>query len=738
MMNLNNPALMNQGGPQSQGINVDPSQMDPLSQMQVGMAQPAPQELTPAPDTLARRLESKNIAEDLDEDLLTKIGDQCKRGYEADLASRSTWEKSLEEWTKLAIQVKEDKSYPWPGASNIKFPLLSTAAMQFSARAYPTLIPSDNKPVKCRVIGKDPQGIKASRAFRVSDHMSYQLTEEMPYWDEDMDRLLIVLSIAGTCFKKTYYCPLDEVNESCLVLPKDLVVNYWTRQIEKADRISHKIWMTKNKLKERVNAKLFRDVDLGEPSIEETVDDRTVNRGLTVGEEDTTTPYLFIEQHTWYDLDEDGYAEPYIVTFDLKSGEILRITARFDEEGIKTNDDGDLIKIEPIQYFTKYGFIPNPDGGFYDLGFGALLAPLNESANTVVNQLVDAGSLSNLQTGFISKGLRLKLGESRFQPGEWKAVNATGEDLKKGIFPLPVRDPSQVLFQLLQLLITSTKELASVAEIFVGKMPGQNTPASTTMASIEQGMKVFTAIFKRVYRSFTKELRKIYRLNKLYIDPQKYQDILDDPASVQDYSGSENDIVPSADPQAISDTVKQMKAEALLQLMQTGALDNNEVVKRVLEAQGQPDIEALINKEPPPPSPEQQKMQMEMQMKQQDGQMKAQEMQMKLQVEQQMAQIQMQVEQTKLQIEQMKFELEKQKAQFEMQKLGMEMNMDQQSMQMKQQGEVQKMQFDQVKGQAKMESDLRMMDHKEKLAKRGESSGNKQGRVSTVEGKSGN
>ena len=408
-MNFMNQANMMQGGQQLPGTNgavaPDPSQMPMMSQMQLGMQPPQPEPPQAAPDSLSRRLNTTNIAEDLDEKRLIEIGEDCKKGYEADLTSRAAWEKDLEEWTKLAIQVKETKTFPWPNASNIKFPLLSTAAMQFSARAYPTLIPSDNKPVKVRVIGKDPQGLKASRAFRVGEHMSYQLTEEMPYWEEDMDRLLIILSIAGTCFKKTYYDSLDEVNESCLVLPKDLVVNYWTRQLEKADRVSQKIWMTKNKYMERVNAKLFLDVDLGKPKDEETVSDRKTNRSFIANDEDFTTPYLFIEQHTWLDLDDDDYAEPYVVTFDYSTGKVLRIVARFDEDGIKTNDEGKLVKIEPIQYFTKYGFIPNPDGGFYDIGFGALLGPLNESANTVVNQLVDAGSLSNLQSGFIAIGV---------------------------------------------------------------------------------------------------------------------------------------------------------------------------------------------------------------------------------------------------------------------------------------------------------------------------------------------
>lgn len=670
MMNLNSPVSTMQGEMPQPATDIAPQQaIQPPSN-------PVP--LVKAPDSISKKLDSINIAKDLDEDKLITIGKDCKEGYDSDLGSRRDWEMALEDWTKLAIQVKEEKTYPWPKASNIKFPLLSTAAMQFAARAYPTIIPSDDKPAKCRVIGNDPEGQKRARAFRIGEHMSYQLIEEMPMWEEEMDRLLIITSIAGTCFKKTYYDQINGRPESILVLPKDLVVNYWTRSLEEASRISQKIWMNKNQYQERVNAKLFLEVDLGDPEPLEDQQDKKVNRQLIAGDNDYTTPYLFIEQHTWLDLDDDGYAEPYIVTFDYNTEQVLRIVARYDEESIKTDDAGKLIKIEPVQYFTKYGFIPNPDGGFYDLGFGNLLGPLNESANTVVNQLVDAGSLSNLQSGFISKGLRIKMGESRFQPGEWKVVNATGQDLKQGIFALPVRDPSQVLFSLLNLLISSSKELASVAEIFVGKMPGQNTPASTTMASIEQGMKVFTAIFKRIYRSFTKELRKLYRLNKMYIDPQKYTDILDDPASAMDYEGSANDIVPAADPQAISDTIKQMKAEALMQLLQTGALDTNEVVKRVLEAQGQPDIQNLFRKEPPGPDPKQQEMQAKMQMEQQSHQLDMQSKQADLQVQQQLAQIQLQVEQAKLELEKQKLQLEEVRMQMEMRRMQMEQSFKQQ------------------------------------------------------------
>ncbi|MEB3214051.1 MAG: hypothetical protein VKL39_22070 [Leptolyngbyaceae bacterium] len=647
-------------------------------------------------------VEEINVAKELDEKDLLDIADECHKGYEADVSSRSKWEQDLEEWTKLAIQVREDKTFPWQNASNVKYPLLSTAAMQFAARAYPIIVPSDGKPVKCRIIGSDPQGMKAARAGRIGSHMSYQVMEEMDDWEEDTDRLLMILSIAGTVFRKTYWDPIDEKNCSKLVLPRDLVVNYWTRSsIEKAHRKTQRLYLTKNDVQERINAGLYLDVKLDDPdSSELPTANAATNRSMTVPEDDdVTTPYLFLEQHTWLDLDKDGYREPYVVTFEYKSKKVFRIAPRFSLQDVKTNEDGKIIKIAPTEYFTKYGFIPNPDGGFYDLGFGILLGALNESANTIVNQLIDAGSLSNLQAGFISKGMRLKMGDSRFQPGEWKAVNATGDDLKKGIFPLPTREPSSVLFQLLGMIVQSTKELASVAEIFVGKMPGQNTPATTTQATIEQGMKVFTSIFKRVYRSLTSEFRKLYRLNKLYIDPQNYQDVLDNPASAQDYEGPDNDIVPAADPQAQTDSMKQQKAQAVIQAMQMGTVDPMAGTLRFLEANSIEDIEQLMKKQDPnaAPPPEVQKMQMEMQMKQQEAQMKQQMMQMELQIEEQKARIQLQVEQAKLEMEKIRLQLEAQKA-------GLQLQVDKQKAEAAIRQAGQKLQMDQAKNDMNLQA----------------------------------
>ena len=585
---------------------------------------------------LDKLLDSVNIADDLDDNQLKFIADQVVDGFDTDKESRRPWEKDLKAWTELALQVASDKTFPWPNAANIKYPLLATAAMQFAARAYPTLVPSDGKIVKCKVVGYDPDGQKSLRAERISKHMSYQVIDEMDDWEEDMDKLLLTLPIAGTCFKKTYWDAAKQRNCSKLVLPKTLVVNYYCRNINDAERITEVFYLSRRQVKERQLRGVFLDIDLGDPNIDST-DDMTTSTNKSFQHdtnEDNTTPYTILEQHTYLDLDEDGYSEPYVVTVEYNSRKVLRITPRFSQEDVLVDEKQKVIAIDAIQYYTKYSFIPNPDGGFYDIGFGRLLGPLNNSANTIINQLVDAGSLSNLQAGFIGKGLRIKMGESRFQPGEWKSVNAVGDDLKKQIFPLPVREPSQVLFNLLDLLLKSGKELASVAEIFVGKMPGQNTPATTTMASIEQGMKVFTAVYKRIYRSLTSEFRKIYKLNRMYMNPEQQVAVLDQPIEQSDYQGPEDDIVPAADPNAVSSQEKQAKVQAIMQILQLGTIDPMWATQKYMEAHEIVDWQQGV-KQPAQPQP--------------DPKMEA--IKAKAQVDQQKAQIQMQVAEHKMKLE---------------------------------------------------------------------------------------
>ena len=588
--------------------------------------------------TLGILLEKINIAETLDQDELDAIVASCRSGFDMDKESRIEWEKGIDDWTNLALQVREEKTFPWPGAANVKYPLLATACQQFAARAYPSLVPSDGQIVKSKVIGKDPTGQKLEKAERVSKYMSFQIMHEMRNWEEQMDKLLNVLPICGVVFKKTYFDNLEEINRSEVVLPKNLIINYWTNSLDESERISEIIQMSPNKVKERQNAGLFLDVDLPDPvqSLESPEP-----LGLHYSDNDSFTPHNIIEQHTYLDLDKDGYKEPYIVTFDYDSSTILRISPRFEMADIKQTADGKIIKITATQYYTKYGFIPNPDGSFYDIGFGVLLGALNEAVNTLINQQIDAGTLNIIQGGFIGKGLRIKMGDSTWSMGEWKSVNATSEDLRKQIVPIPTKEPSNVLFQLMGSLISSGKELASVAEIFTGKMPGQNTPATTTMATVEQGMKVFTAIYKRIYRALEQEFKKLYKLNSLYLNPQTEAAVLDTPINPGDFTLDNYDVCPGADPSGTTQSEKMMKAQGLMELISTGLLDPVEVIKRLLEAQGQPNWERLLNPQvaqtgqppAPPPDPKLQEMQMKSELEQKKMALQAEHQQHKMELE---------------------------------------------------------------------------------------------------------
>lgn len=561
-------------------------------------------------------LASENLAEEFEERELNKISEFVCEGYESDMKSRESWEGNLDSWMEMALQVAEEKSYPWDGASNVKYPLLSTAALQFSSRAYPALVPGTNV-VRGRVVGKDYDGSKAEKAYRIGKHMSYQILEEMSDWEEEMDRLCVSLPILGTMFKKTYFSPAAQRNVSEIVYPKELVVNYYAKSLEDAPRKTHVIEMQDNDIYERVASNLYLDYGDELYKAYEVEQEDSIDDTRPPAQHDSTTPHCILEQHTFLDLDGDGYEEPYIITVHKGCKKVLRIVARFDADGINIDGEDKIIRIEPIEYFTKFSFVPNPDGGFYDIGFGLLLGPINETVNTLINQLVDSGSLSNLQAGFIAKGLRIKGGNKNFHPGEWKYVNTIGDDLRKNIMPLPVREPSNVLFTLLGMMIESGQKLASVTDMLLGENPGQNQPASTTMAVIEQGLKVFTSIYKRLHRSLKKEYKKLFVLNSKYLSEEEWFTILDaqEEQGVQIrreyYDIYSADVIPASDPNVASESVKLMKATGLLQLLQLGTVNPAEVTKRVLEAQDQPGIEALMTMPPPQPSEEQLKLQWE-------------------------------------------------------------------------------------------------------------------------------
>lgn len=541
---------------------------------------------------------AENLAVLLTKDQLDAIGHDLVEKYARAKTSRKRWEERTAQSMNLALQVVEKKTFPWENASNIKFPLVTIAAVQFSSRAYPALIES-TEPVKCRVFGEDATGERANRARRIAKHLSWQVLEEDEDWEDGMDRLLVTLPIVGCDFKKTYFDALKGHNVSEHVLASDLVVDYYTKSLDTCRFIAHRLIKHNNDLEEKMRSGAYRRLKLESHNPEEN--DEAINARREA--QGTTEPELTGEQHSileihcWLDLDKDKYEEPYIVTIHKDSRQVLRISPRIEDTQFAP--DGTVVRIKPKTYFTKYELIPSPDGGFYGLGMGALLGPLNESVNTIINQLVDAGTLHNLQGGFIGKGVRIKGGKQAFRPGEWRTVLSTGDDLRKNLVPLPTREPSSVLFSLLGLLVQYGERMSATTDAMMGENPGQNQAATTTMAVIEQGMKVYTGIFKRIYRSMTEEYRKLFRLNREFLDPMVYfrqiHEAKDNTVLRSDYQEvTDKAIAPSADPNVVSDAQRLIQAEALAnRALQVPGYNKYEVEKRYLKALRVPGIDIV-------------------------------------------------------------------------------------------------------------------------------------------------
>ena len=678
-----NPGMQTQApqGPQPYQQPAQPGQQP--------IQQPSPsaydEQNKPIVRALSRALQKANLAEDLDEDELNELGDWAKRGYDSDKGSRSEWEQDYQKWLEQAMQVAKTKNFPWVNASNVKFPILSIAAMQFSARAYPTLVPSDRQVFKRKVVGYDADGQKARKGEMLSYFMSWQIMEYMKGWEEDMDRLLIMLPIVGTVFKKIWWDFERECPKSELVSAYDLVVNYWAKDICSAERKTQVRRFTKRQIMEKINAGLFLDVldKLGEPSGEELPTRDEISKLNAPSEDREDTPYAFGEMHCFYDVDGDEYPEPVIITFDLVSGLVLRVAARYEADDVKTTADGKLLRIDPSEHFVQYGMFPNPTGGCCSVGFGTVLGPLNDSVGTIINQLIDSGTLANMQGGWMSKGLKIKQGDTSFRPGQWQQVNGVMDDLRKGVLPHQYKEPSNVLFQLLGMLVHTSRELASVSDTMTGKMPGQNTPAYTTREVTEQGMKVFTACYKRVFSGMTQEFRRLYKLNRIHMEEGEVMRILDTPDAVGLFDIEIDDVVPAADPAAMSAASKSQKAQQFMQLLQQGAINRKAGLMKVLEYEEVPlTPELLAPLEPPPPDPkvemEKQKFQSELQMKEKEHQFKLEEMQTKLQMERDQLAIEKEKMQMELQLEREKLGIEQQKNQMELQKAQTDLQLSQQ------------------------------------------------------------
>lgn len=571
------------------------------------MAEAAPEEMDsemqevaspPVRDVLMAALEIQNLAETLDDQTLATLSDRVLSDYHADKRSCDEWSKKVEKATKLAMSIAEQKDYPFKGASNVKYPLLSEAALQFNARAYPAIVQSGDI-VKCKTYGADPDGRKVKRAARVQEYQSYQLCSEMPEWEDDTDKLTVVLPITGCMFRKVYRDPAKRRNASRLVWPNRLVVNYRAQSMDNVPRLTEEIDLYPHEIEKRIRSGHFMEFPYRDTAAES---DATENEESQPTPDD---PHMFLEQNRLYDLDGDGYPEPYIVTVHKQTAKVVRVVANFDPETAHFSENGDVISLERNAYFVKYDFLPNPEGGFYGMGFGWLLNDLGETINTTINQLMDAGHLANVQGGLVSASLGIKERSISIGPGEWKVIKTNG-DLAGAIFPINYKEPSAVLFQLLGMFIEAGRDLSAIKDVLTGETR-QNQTATTTLALIEQGLMVFTAIYKRVYRSLKKELSILARLNRDFGDDQTYNAFFDGPEQFsirEDFDMKGMDIAPVADPNSVSKMQKLAKAQFVYEAAQNNPLVNPvEATKRMFEAAQVDDIDKLIVP-PPQPDPE--------------------------------------------------------------------------------------------------------------------------------------
>ncbi|RJO60800.1 MAG: hypothetical protein C4542_08090 [Dehalococcoidia bacterium] len=537
-----------------------------------------------------------NVADSLKEEELREIGVLVAEEYEIDKQSRVEWEAQMEQAEKLVRLLMQKKTWPWDGASNAIYPLLAQACVQFNSRSLPLMM-KGQRAVKCRVNGPDPQGAKAKIASLVSEHMSWQLTDEMEDWIGEKDAMLLSLPAYGCAFQKVYRDIPNQRNVSEYYSPLDIVIHFKARSLSSAKRITHVFELSKREIVERQRAGLYlEDVELGHGDSE-----------AKTGELREKEPsYVILEQHRWLDLDDDDLDEPYVVTIHKDSKKVLRIRPRFNEQGISiTADEKRIAKIKPIQYFVRYLFMPAPDRNIYGWGFGQLLLHPNHILNSIINQTIDSGTWYNTTAGVVSHDIGIGQGTVSFAPHELKVSQNNFDDITKKIFMLPAREPSMVMYQVLGLLLESFERLGNSVDVLTGEHSTANQPASTTLALIEQGMKFYKAASGRLFKGLKDEFRLLFDLNAKHMSMTQEQffrlfETEDRAISGMAYNTESLDVVPVGAAEEITVVEKLIKAEQGLAAAKEMGLPwqyMREHYRRYYDALNVEDIDAIL---PPP------------------------------------------------------------------------------------------------------------------------------------------
>lgn len=621
-------------------------------------------------ETLLEYSNSVNIAELLDEDRLLKIAREVQKGYDEDLLSLQDHLDTCDRIVELTRLEREEKHYPIRNASNVKLPIITTAGMQFSSRTLPELIKGDEL-AKTKTIGNDPDGRKAARGRRVASHMNHQMLNQMDNTLDELDKLLMETAILGSGHTKTYFEPKIGGNKIEYIPYDEFVINAFAKNLEEAERKTHRIFLSEKEVIENQRFGIYSH--LKEPVLEIDDEFNQVERFEGFMDKDSPDPtnvQELLEQHCVLDLDLDGYPEPYIVTIHEKSKQVLRIAPRFTprsvvvtyegedqllEELIDENgelnedlsDDCEIKVIHAIEFFTDYHLMHLPGGAYHGIGLGGLLLDLNETSNTVSNQLLDAGRLANLKGGFMGSRLRIRGDTVDLEPGEWlKMEAADGEDLRKNIVPLDYGEPSTVLFQLLGFLINTSEKLSSSTAALTGTQDATNVSPHVMLSLIQQGMQVYLAFQRRILRGYKKNFTKLVELNKMYIDPQEYLQVIDPSeeelkeilgpnGELLDYMLVGDDVVPVADLKASTEAERLARVNVLLQhsqqLLQLGAINPAEITKELVLALDYANPERFM---PPPQDPRQDpeivKLEAELDEKERKLNMQEQELKLKL------------------------------------------------------------------------------------------------------------
>ena len=544
-----------------------------------------------------------NLAEFMEDDLLEKLSSDLQKNFEDDKNSRADWEKTYKDGLDLLGFKYEERSKPFAGAAGVTHPLLAEAVTQFQAQAYKELLPPGG-PVRTEIIGV-PTAEVEQQAERIKEFMNYQITCEMGEFDPELDQLLFHLPLAGSAFKKIYYDSTLERAVSKFVPAEDLVVPYFITDLESCGRITHVVKMKHNDLRKKQVSGFYRDIDLSGGRVD-TSDIKEKQDELSGIEQVSFTEdeHNLLEMHVDLDLpgfedmgannEKTGIMVPYIVTLDEDSGEILSIYRNWNQ--------GDPLR-KKKEYFTHFKFLPGL--GFYGFGLIHMLGGLSRTATAALRQLVDAGTLSNLPAGFKARGLRIRDDDEAINPGEWRDVDAPGGNLRESLMPLPYKEPSATLFSLLGFVVDAGRRFAGVADMMMGENAGsQQQPVGTTMAILERGMKVMSAIHKRLHYAQKTEFKLLAKVFADYLPANYPYMVAGGEQTIKQTDFDERvDIIPVSDPNIFSMAQRVTLAQSQLQLAQSNPElhDLREAYMRMYAALGVQNIEKLL---PQPAEPQ--------------------------------------------------------------------------------------------------------------------------------------